>query len=140
MNKRISTRGIIIEDDSVIAMFRRKIKDDGTIKEYYVVPGGGIEEGESLEEGVIRELKEELSVDVKVLGYLGKEESDDAIAHYFNCEIIAGEPKLGGPELERHCESNYYEIRRVNKEELDNVDISAKDMIIKAFNNQYEEM
>lgn len=47
--KRVSSRGIIIEDNYVYVMFRRKINDDGTIKEYYVIPGGGIEEGETLE-------------------------------------------------------------------------------------------
>lgn len=49
--------------------------------------------------------------------------------------VIAQHDK-SGPELERHCESNYYEIRRVNKEELDNIDISSKDIIIKAFNRE----
>jgi len=52
MEKRISSRGIIIEDDYVYLMFRRRIKDDGSFKEYYVIPGGGINEGETLEENV----------------------------------------------------------------------------------------
>ena len=52
MDKRVSSRGIIIEDGSVYAMFRRRIKDDGTVKEYYVIPGGGIEENETLEQTV----------------------------------------------------------------------------------------
>lgn len=140
MSKRISSRGIIIDDDSVIAMFRRRIKDDGTVKEYYVIPGGGIEEGETLQENVIRELKEEFGVDVKVLGFLGTDESEDSIANFFHCEIINGEPRLGGPELERCCEQNYYEIRKVKIKELDNVDILSKDMIMKAYNNEYTEI
>lgn len=52
MEKRVSSRGIIIDNDTVYAMFRRKIKDDGTIKEYYVIPGGGINENETLEENL----------------------------------------------------------------------------------------
>ena len=139
MEKRVSSRGIIIEDGKVYAMFRRRIKDDGTIKEYYVIPGGGINENETLEENVIRELKEEFSVDVKIKGYLGKDESDETIAHFFSCSIINGTPKLGGEELERCTEQNYYEIRKVAIEDLDKVDILSTNMIMKASKEEYIE-
>lgn len=140
MNKRVSSRGIIIEDGSVYAMFRRRIKDDGTVKEYYVIPGGGIEENETLEENVIREMKEEFSVDVKIDGYLGKDEGEDSIAHFFACSIVNGIPCLGGEELERCTESNYYEIRKVPINNLDKVDILSVDMIIKAYKGEYTEI
>lgn len=137
MEKRISSRGIIIENDSVYAMFRRRIKEDGTKKEYYVIPGGGINEDETLEENVIREMKEEFSVDIEIKGYIGKDESDETIAHFFKCEIKEGTPKLGGEELERCTESNYYEIRKVAIKDLDKVDILSVDMIMKAYRNEY---
>lgn len=141
MEKRISSRGIIINNDnSFYAMFRRKIKDDGSVKEYYVIPGGGIKENESLIENVIREMKEEFSVKIKVIGYLGKDESEDAIANFFHCEIVEGEPVLGGEELERCSENNYYEIRKISIEELNRIDISSKYIIMKAFNKEYEEL
>lgn len=140
MDKRVSSRGIIIEDGSVYTMFRRRIKDDGTVKEYYVIPGGGIEANETLEENVIREMKEEFSVDVKVEGYLGKDEGEDTIAHFFACSIVNGTPCLGGEELERCTESNYYEIRKVAINDLDKVDILSSDMIIKAYNKEYTEL
>jgi len=139
MDKRVSSRGIIIEDGAVYAMFRRRIKDDGTIKEYYVIPGGGIEENETLEENVIREMKEEFSVDVKIEGYLGKDEGEDTIAHFFACSIVNGTPCLGGEELERCTESNYYEIRKVSINDLDKVDILSVDMIMKAYRGEYTE-
>lgn len=129
MNKRISSRAIIIENGKLLTMFRRKIKSDGSIKEYYVIPGGGLEENETLEENVIRELKEEFNVDIEVIRFLDKEEYDDTIANYFLCKIINGKPKLGGEELERMSESNYYEVRFVDLNELDSIDINAKDII-----------
>lgn len=64
--KRISSRAIIIEDNKLLVMFRRKIKN-GIKKEYYVIPGGGLEEGETLEQNVIREIKEEFNIDIKVI-------------------------------------------------------------------------
>ncbi len=135
MNKRVSARGIIIEDNEVYLMFRKKILDDGSIKEYYVIPGGGININESLEDCLKRELKEELSIDIKINSYLGYDESKDTIAHFYSCSIINGIPSLGGEELERCSKSNYYEIRKVKIEDLDNIDVIAKDIIIKAVNN-----
>lgn len=137
LKKRISSRAIIIEDDYVYTIFRRKIKEDGTVKEYYTIPGGGAKENETLEEAVVREIKEEFSVDVKIIGYLGKDESQDSIANFFRCEIINGKPKLGGEELERFTENNYYEIRKVSIKDLDTIDISSKDKIIKAYKEKY---
>ena len=105
---RTSARAVIIQDGKVLTMFRRKTKD-GTTSEYYVIPGGGQEENETLEETVLRELKEEMNVDIKVLGYLGKEVWKDTTSNYFHCEIVKGTPHLGGEELDRMSQDNYYE-------------------------------
>ena len=129
MNKRVSSRAIIIEDGKLLAMFRRKIKSDGSVKEYYVIPGGGLEEGETLEENVIRELKEEFNVDIEIIKFLGTEEYEDTIANYFLCKIVNGIPKLGGEELERMTPQNYYEIKYIDLREIDCYDINAKDII-----------
>ena len=48
MNKRVSSRAIIFDHDEVYLMYRRRVLDDGSISEYYVVPGGGVEEKESI--------------------------------------------------------------------------------------------
>ena len=131
MNKRVSSRAIIIEDNKLLTMFRRKIKNDGSVKEYYVIPGGGLEEGETLEENVIRELKEEFNVDIEIIKFLGTEEYDDTIANFFLCKIVNGTPKLGGEELERMTPQNYYEIKYIDLKDIDNYDINAKDIIKK---------
>lgn len=129
MEKRVSSRAIIIDDNKLLTMFRRKIKNDGSIKEYYVIPGGGLEEGETLEENVIRELKEEFNVDIEIIKFLGTEEYEDTIANYFLCKIVNGIPKLGGEELERMTSQNYYEIKYIDLREIDCYDINAKDII-----------
>lgn len=129
MEKRVSSRAIIIEDGKLLAMFRRKIKKDGSVKEYYVIPGGGLEDGETLEENVIRELKEEFNVDIEVVKFLTTEEYDDTIANYFLCKIVNGTSKLGGEELDRMTPENYYEIRYIDLNDIDNYDINAKDII-----------
>ena len=131
MKKRVSSRAIIIEDNKLLTMFRRKVKKDGSVKEYYVIPGGGLEENETLEENVIRELKEEFNVDIEVVKFLGTEEYDETIANYFLCKIVSGTPKLSGEELERMTHENYYEIRYIDLNDIDNYDINAKDIIKK---------
>jgi len=137
MEKRVSARAIIIEGNEVLTMFRRKKKDDGSYKEYYVIPGGGVEDGETLEETCIREIKEEYNVDIKVLGYLGSDEKETTIGHFFHAEIIDGVPTLGGEESDRNNPDNYYEIRRINIDKLDDYDIDAKEFINKAKNCEY---
>ena len=137
MDKRISVRGIIIEDDEVYTIFRRKIRNNGVVNEYYVIPGGGMKREETLQEALKRELKEELSIDVDIIGYLGLDEGENSIAHFFKCRIVDGLPMLGGEELERCSRENYYEVRKVNIHNLDNIDMLAKDMVMKAYNNEF---
>lgn len=120
MEKRVSVRGIIIDGNELHTIFRRRVNDD-----------------ETLDETLKRELKEELSIDVDIIGYLGFDENDTSIAHFFKCRIVSGIPILGGEELERCSRENYYEVRKVNICDLDSIDILAKDMIIKAYNNQF---
>lgn len=133
---RISSRAVIIQDGKVLTMFRRKIKD-GKVKEYYVIPGGGQDEGETLEETVIRELKEEMNVDIKVLGYLGQEIWQESTSNFFHCEIVKGTPMLGGEELERMKEENYYEPRFISLDSLKAIDVVGIEFIQKAAKKEY---
>lgn len=126
--KRISSRAIIIEDNKLLVIFRRKIKD-GVKIEYYVIPGGGLEEGETLEENVIREIKEELNIDIEIIKKLETLEFDETIENYFQCKRINGTPKLSGEEKERMSDENYYEVRYIDLDKLDEYDIKAKDII-----------
>lgn len=58
IGKRPSVRGIIIKDGKVAMMHSLKYN-------YYKLPGGGIEDGENLEETLVREVKEESGLVVK---------------------------------------------------------------------------
>ena len=58
VGKRPSVRGIIIRGNTIAMMHSLKY-------DYYKLPGGGIEEGESLEETLVREVKEESGLVVK---------------------------------------------------------------------------
>jgi len=135
--KRISARAIIFDKNYFYAFYRRKV-EEGRVHEYFSIPGGGVEVNETLEDTVKRELKEEFGVDIKLLGFLGSLETDTCIFNYFHAEIIKGIPKLGGEELEKNSPENYYEIRKINIKEIDDIDILGKEYILNAFYKNYK--
>lgn len=61
---------------------------------YYLLPGGGLEHAESIEECVIREVKEETGLDVKIghLAYYKSvyTEEDDTLDLIFECKVVGG--------------------------------------------------
>ena len=97
MNIRV--RGIVVENDQLLLIKRVKMEND---KEniYYVFPGGGLEDGETLEEGVKREVLEELGIDVEVLDMRYLENYNHTDTYFFNCKWISGNLGTGkGPEF-----------------------------------------
>ncbi len=129
---RKSARAVIIQGEKVLTMFRRKVIDGKTI-EYYVIPGGGIEENEESQETVKRELKEEMNIDIEVLSFLGKIANKDGEAFYYHCKMKDDQvPVLGGEELERMTEENFYQPCFVDLIELKNIDIIGVEFILKA--------
>lgn len=83
---------------------------------YYVFPGGGVEDGETPEEAVIREIKEELSVDVEIDRLLFVEHNPSSVRgnengrdeYFYLIREFEGEPELGGPEKERMHENDQF--------------------------------
>ena len=131
---RETVRAIIIQDGKLLVFFRRKLKDGKHIT-YYAIPGGHVEEGESIEETVIRELKEEMNLDIELVDYLGKLDAYNQVEHYFSAKIVGGELTFGGEELERNNSDNYYEVRWISIEEAMTSGITAVDFIKKVVNN-----
>ncbi len=61
-----TTDVIIYEPDRGIVIIRRKSPPAG-----YALPGGFVDEGESVEQAAVREMREETSLDVELIGLLG---------------------------------------------------------------------
>ena len=70
----------------------------GGWKDYWEFPGGKIEAGETPEEALVREIREELDTGISVLSHLCDVEYDYPEFHLsmqcFRCGIVSGEPKL----------------------------------------------
>lgn len=60
---RPTVKGIVLDGGGRIALIRGR--------SHSLFPGGGIEKGESSQEALIRECKEEIGCDVKIVSYIG---------------------------------------------------------------------
>lgn len=95
MEKRKSVRAIILKDEGIILIHR--IKNDS---EYYVFPGGGIENSETYEQCVVREVMEEIGINIKPLKQSYINETEDKIEVFYLCKYIDGVIGTGeGPEF-----------------------------------------
>lgn len=133
---RVSSRAIIIESGKILTMFRRVLRN-GVMKEYNAIPGGGQENGETLEQNVTREPKEEMNIDIEILGYLGKTEDNERQEHYFACAIKNGTPHLGGEELEKQSSENYYEPMWISLHNPKGLSETSLAFANKALNKEY---
>ena len=118
--KRETSRGIIFIDNKVV-LLKRIRKDKNEYLHYYAIPGGGIESNETKEDACIREIKEEVGLDVTIDKYLGMEEYDTGISYYFKVNYLGGIPTLGGEEKEHNNPDNYYEVSLIDINDIDNI-------------------
>ena len=93
--KVIDVVAAIIKKEDKIFITRRS---DGEFKDMWEFPGGKIEAGESKEDALIREIKEELDLDINNLDYLTTVDYDypkfHLTMHCFICEICGGSLNL----------------------------------------------
>lgn len=119
--------GVIPMEDGFALMHRIGVKKNKQYQEYYTFPGGGLEDGETLEEGTIREIEEEFGIKVKIVKklYEIKMEKLNQKEIFFLCEYIEGKFGTGkGPEFSndpKYADSGKYVPEIVNKEKIKNI-------------------
>ena len=99
-----STTAIVADGQGRIALVKRKDN------ELWALPGGGMELGESIEQGAVREVKEETGLDVEVDGLVGVYTNPHHVMAYDDGEVrqqfsLCFTTKLLGGELQFDDES-----------------------------------
>jgi len=86
--------GIILIEDGKVALIERHRAG----LDYYVFPGGGVEEGETPEEAAIREAMEELGIEIAIKQKVAVIHFGFSTQFYFLVEQIGGEFGTGTGE------------------------------------------
>ena len=133
-----SVRGIVNYNDQIVLIHRVKKRDDGSVRDYYVVPGGKIEENESKMEALKREIQEELGIEVDIgnlILELDDREYNDSFQYFYECKYKSGELGTGnGPEFtDKVNYKGLFEIVLVDRDEIRNLNLvpeKIKDVLI----------
>lgn len=122
MNKKtISVVAAVIRDGERVFATQRGY---GEFKDGWEFPGGKIEPGETTEEALVREIREELDTEISVGKLIDRIEYDYPTFHLnmdcFWCEILSGDPVLKEAE----------DAKWLTKETLDSVDWLPADIAL----------
>jgi 8-oxo-dGTP pyrophosphatase MutT (NUDIX family) len=111
--------GVLLLQDNAVLLIRRYRAERGV---YYVVPGGGVEEGEGDEEGAVREMREETGFEVELgrIVYRFEYPEYNQLQIFYSGKIIGGalSTEIGGPEREYQSNENVYEVGWVPIDEV----------------------
>ena len=85
---------VIVKDGTILATQRGY----GEFKGKWEFPGGKVENGENLEQAIIREIKEETNADINVIEYINTVEHDydtfHLTMHTYLCELLNNNPEF----------------------------------------------
>jgi len=96
----VGVGGVVVHDGRVVLIRRGK----QPLKGRWSVPGGSVEIGETLEQAVVRELREETGLEVRPVSFLTvfdriERQGESVLYHFvivdFLCELVSGTPCAG---------------------------------------------
>ena len=123
-SKEIVTRAFVVKDNKVVLLWRY-----WKSKQYYIPAGGNIDEGETPEQAIIRELKEELSIDCVITKKLAVIEEPLKTIHLFLCSYQKGVLKLGADEKQKITPDNQRKIATLSLSSIQGRDVYFKEYL-----------
>ncbi len=85
---RIRALGIVVKGDEVL-LIHRNVHNQS----YFVFPGGGVEQGETAEQGALREVYEEAGINAKLEKLVYRVTDENSEHNFYICSYISGELK-----------------------------------------------
>jgi 8-oxo-dGTP diphosphatase len=141
-NKGFRAGAVIVKDGKILLMHQylgpREQEGKGA-EDFYTLPGGSWEIGETIEQTCKREIKEECGIDVTVGKLIFFIDTESRLAFYFIGETAETDISLGGPEKDRVSDHEKYAVEWVELEKL--IDLTfipapAKDAVQKYLENR----
>lgn len=127
-NRRKSGRAIVFIEDKIVSMYREKGD-----RVYYTFPGGGMDEGETEQQCVTREVIEEFGMTVEPIKKVYVYESAKSIEHFYLCKWISGEFGSGeGEEYQGDVSRGVYKPTLIDVKEIPNLPLMPPE-VAKAF-------
>ncbi len=132
---RVRVAGVLIENDRILLI--EHSKND---KKYWLVPGGGVDWGESTAESLIREYKEETNLDIEVESFLFISETiaPDKKKHVINLYFKIRRKPDSAAEIRLGDESMLTDLKFVTKDEIKNIKLypNIKEQLIQLLDKQ----
>lgn len=69
---RLIARAVVFDEEGKVALTKLLADDMFGHRDYYELPGGGVNPDETLEEAAMREIREEVGYESQVVGYIGE--------------------------------------------------------------------
>ena len=122
--KRTRGRAIIIHDGKLVAMYRER---EG--RKFFTFPGGGLEDNETIEECVKREVFEEFGIIIEPIKKVYICENQISYAHYFLCKWISGEFGTGkGEEYQENNPNGVYKPTMIDIKDIPNLPLMSPEV------------
>ncbi|MBQ0168120.1 MAG: (deoxy)nucleoside triphosphate pyrophosphohydrolase [Treponema sp.] len=123
MNNARSAAGIVLKNNKIFIALRLPVGDMGNRWEF---PGGKVEDGESYEETLIREYKEEFGVNVTV----GNHIADASFSHNDKTVALSAYEVFFSDDVQKFILTEHSETQWVSPEEIRNLSFVDSDMLL----------
>ncbi|MFC1728144.1 NUDIX hydrolase [Nanoarchaeota archaeon] len=110
---RLTSAVLVVQDGKYLLAERNKENYKG----YWIIPGGGVKFGETVQEAAIREIKEETNLDVEIIKLIGHKEVINVPGEYHSIVFFhLAKPKHTNIEAKEDVSSaKFFDIEEIKK-------------------------